>query len=76
MNNTLSLGVFLAIVYGRHLVWEFTAEVLIIALVTIIMGLLTSIRKTFPLWTAFLILPLYPLSLALVAVLDYIVGWE
>jgi hypothetical protein len=76
LNNTMSLGVFLAIVYGRRLVWEFTAEVLTIALVTVIMGLAASIRKTFPLWISFLALSLYPLSLALVAVLDYIVGWE
>lgn len=76
MNNTLGLGIFLALVYGRQLLWQFSAEVVVICLVIVIMGLLASFRKVFPLWMAGIALLLYPLSLGLVAILDYLAGWE
>ena len=76
MNCTMGLGIFLALVYFRDLVWDFSSEVLIVCLVTIIMGFLASFRKVFPTWMAGIALLLYPFSLGLVAVLDYVVGWE
>ncbi|CAA7402567.1 unnamed protein product [Spirodela intermedia] len=76
MNNTLCLSVFLAIVYIRHLTWDFSSEVLIILIVCIVMGLVASFRRTFPLWTSFVAFLLYPLSLVLVYVLDYVFGWS
>ncbi|CAM0945988.1 unnamed protein product [Alopecurus aequalis] len=76
MNNTLCLAVFLALVYIRGLTWDFSSEVLVIFLVCIIMGLFTSFRTTFPLWTCFVAFLLYPLSLILVYVLDYKFGWS
>ncbi|RWR96377.1 EF-hand domain-containing protein [Cinnamomum micranthum f. kanehirae] len=76
MNNTLCLAVFLALVYFRHLTWDFSAEVLVILIVCIVMGLFASFRTTFQLWTCFVAFLLYPLSLALVYVLDYCFGWS
>jgi len=76
MNNTLCLGVFLAIIYIRGLDWDFSAEVLVILLVIIVMGLLSSFRTTFPLWMSFIAFLLYPLTLAIVYVLDYVLGWS
>uniref|UniRef100_A0A0D6QRC5 EF-hand domain-containing protein n=2 Tax=Araucaria cunninghamii TaxID=56994 RepID=A0A0D6QRC5_ARACU len=76
MNNTLCLGVFLALVYIRGLDWDFSAEVLVILIVVLVMGLLTSFRTTFPLWMSFIAFLLYPLTLAIVYVLDYILGWS
>ncbi|URE09925.1 calcium-binding EF hand family protein [Musa troglodytarum] len=76
MNNLLCLAVFLGLVYMRHLTWDFSAEVLVILIVCIVMGLFTSFRTTFPLWTCFVAFSLYPLSLALVYVLDFIFGWS
>ncbi|XP_010915578.1 sodium/calcium exchanger NCL1 [Elaeis guineensis] len=76
MNNTLCLAVFLALVYLRHLTWDFSAEVLIILVVCIVMGLFTSFRTTFPLWTCSIAYLLYPLSLVLVYVLDFVFGWS
>ncbi|XXG77508.1 hypothetical protein AAC387_Pa08g1650 [Persea americana] len=76
MNNILCLAVFLALVYVRHLTWDFSAEVLVILIVCIVMGLFTSFRTTFPLWTCSVAYLLYPLSLVLVYVLDYIFGWS
>uniref|UniRef100_A0A1D1Z7D7 Vacuolar calcium ion transporter n=1 Tax=Anthurium amnicola TaxID=1678845 RepID=A0A1D1Z7D7_9ARAE len=76
LNNTLCLAVFLALVYIRNLTWDFSAEVLVILIVCIGMGLFSSYRTTFPLWTAFLAFLLYPLSLVLVYVLDFVFGWS
>jgi Ca2+/Na+ antiporter len=76
MNNTLCLAVFLALVYVRHLTWDFSSEVLVILIVCIIMGLFTSFRTNFPLWTCFVAYLLYPFSLILVYVLDYQFGWS
>nr|CAD1842274.1 unnamed protein product [Ananas comosus var. bracteatus] len=76
MNNTLCLAVFLALVYVRHLKWDFSSEVLIILIVCIVMGLFASFRTTFPLWTCFVAFLLYPLSLAIVYVLDFVFGWS
>ncbi|XP_049375061.1 sodium/calcium exchanger NCL-like [Solanum verrucosum] len=75
MNNLLCLSVFLAIVYTRGLIWNFSSEVLVILIVCIVMGILGSIRTTFPLWTCLIAFALYPFSLALVYVLDYVFGW-
>ncbi|KAF5192115.1 Calcium-binding ef-hand [Thalictrum thalictroides] len=76
MNNILCLAVFLAIVYLRHLTWNFSAEVLVILIVCIVMGLFASFRTLFPVWTSSVAYILYPFSLALVYVLDYIFGWS
>lgn len=76
MNNTLCLGIFLAIVYIRGLEWDFSAEVLVILLVVLAMGLLGSLRMTFPLWMSFVAFLMYPLTLAIVYVLDYVLGWS
>ncbi|KAF5200688.1 Calcium-binding ef-hand [Thalictrum thalictroides] len=76
MNNILCLAVFLALVYVRHLTWDFSAEVLVILIVCVVMGIVASIRTTFPLWTAIIAFALYPLSLLLVYILDYKFGWS
>uniref|UniRef100_A0A0A8Y2F1 EF-hand domain-containing protein n=1 Tax=Arundo donax TaxID=35708 RepID=A0A0A8Y2F1_ARUDO len=76
MNNTLCLGVFLAIIYIRDLTWDFSSEVLVILLVCVVMGLFTSFRTTFPLWTCLVAYMLYPLSLVIVYILDYVFGWS
>ncbi|KAM5586194.1 hypothetical protein ABKV19_005216 [Rosa sericea] len=76
MNNVLCLSVFLALVYVRGLTWDFSAEVLVIVIVCVVMGVFGSLRTTFPLWTTFIAYLLYPFSLVLVYVLDYIFGWS
>ncbi|KAJ7981797.1 Calcium-binding EF-hand [Quillaja saponaria] len=76
MNNVLCLSVFLALVYVRGLTWDFSSEVLVIVLVCVVMGALAGFRTVFPLWTSILAILLYPLSLALVYVLDYVFGWS
>lgn len=76
MNNTMGMGIFLAVIYFRGLVWDFSSEVVVVCLVVIVMGLLASFRRVFPTWMAAIALLLYPISLGLVAVLDYVLGWE
>uniref|UniRef100_A0A5B7A5G3 EF-hand domain-containing protein n=1 Tax=Davidia involucrata TaxID=16924 RepID=A0A5B7A5G3_DAVIN len=76
MNNVLCLSVFLALVYIRGLTWDFSSEVLVILIVCIVMGAFASFRTTFPLWTASVAFLLYPFSLALVYVLDYVFDWS
>ncbi|KAK2632182.1 hypothetical protein EUGRSUZ_L01893 [Eucalyptus grandis] len=76
VNNLLCLAVFLALVYIRGLTWDFTSEVIVILIVCIVMGIFASFRTTFPLWTVSVAFILYPFSLALVYVLDYVLGWS
>ncbi|XAR56497.1 hypothetical protein NMG60_11037013 [Bertholletia excelsa] len=76
MNNVLCLSVFLALVYVRGLTWDFSSEVLIILVVCLLMGAFASFRTTFALWTSLVAFLLYPLSLLLVYILDYVFGWS
>jgi len=76
MKNILCLGVFLALVYFRNLKWDFSSEVLIILVVSIVMSFLAGFRTTFPLWTCLFAYLFYPSSLITVYVLDYVFGWS
>ncbi|KAL4620527.1 hypothetical protein ACB092_06G161300 [Castanea dentata] len=76
MSNILSLAVFLGLVYFRDLTWDFSSEVLVIIIVCIVMGLIASFRTTFPLWISLVAYALYPLSLLLEYILNYVVGWS
>ncbi|GMY31958.1 sodium/calcium exchanger NCL-like, partial [Fagus crenata] len=76
MNNLLCLAVFLALIYIRDLTWDFSAEVLVILIVCIVMGLFASFCTHFPLWTSIVAILLYPFSLVLIYVLDYVFGWS
>ncbi|KAL7249648.1 hypothetical protein ACSBR1_011769 [Camellia fascicularis] len=76
IKNILCLSVFLALFYVRGLTWDFSAEVLVVLVVCLVMGGFASFRTTFPLWTALVAFFLYPFSLALVYVLDYVLGWS
>ncbi|KAF6177164.1 hypothetical protein GIB67_025501 [Kingdonia uniflora] len=75
MTNIVGLAMFLGIVYARGLAWDFCAEVLVVFIICIVMVLFTSFRTTFPLWTSFLVYLLYPLSLSMLLVLNYVFHW-
>jgi len=70
MNNTMCLGIFLALVNIRGLLWIFSAEVFSILAVTWIVGSVAATRITFPLWMAPAALLLYPSSLVMYYYLD------
>lgn len=75
MNNVLGFSVLLAIIYVREMTWEFSAEVLVVLIVCIVVGLIASLRSTFPLWTAFVAFLLYPVSLLLVYIINDVIGY-
>jgi Ca2+/Na+ antiporter len=76
MNNTLCLGIFMILVYLQGLEWTYSAEVLVIILVQFIVGAIAW-RDTYKLWMALPVVLLYPLSIALVAILESsAVGWQ
>lgn len=76
VNNLMCLGMFLALVYARDITWDFSSELLIILLVCVVMGLFTSFRTNFPLWTCLVAYSLYPLSLVVVHILDSVFHWS
>jgi Ca2+/Na+ antiporter len=70
LNNTFCLAVFLAIVGFRNLEWTFTAEVTAILFVQFAVGAIVLWRqKTFLVSDGYIIVALYPISIALVALL-------
>eukprot|EP00397_Hematodinium_sp_SG-2012_P011757 GEMP01011905.1.p1 GENE.GEMP01011905.1~~GEMP01011905.1.p1 ORF type:complete len:612 (+),score=88.15 GEMP01011905.1:99-1838(+) len=71
MNNTFCLCIFLAVMYFQRLPWRFTAEILVVILVEIIMGFLLIRRSIYRVPLVILVLGLYPLSLIIVATLHF-----
>jgi Ca2+/Na+ antiporter len=76
MNNTFCLGIFLALVYFNDLAWEFTAETIVIIVIQVFVALNVLRHRVQRLFDAFVILSLYPLSLALVWVLENVYGLD
>lgn len=76
MNNIIGLFTFLTPVYARDLISNVSAEVLVVLIICIVMTILTCLRTTYPVWVGYLVLVLYPISLALVYLLTYVFGWS
>ncbi|KAI9083529.1 hypothetical protein K1719_034471 [Acacia pycnantha] len=76
MNNILGFAAIATLIYVREITWEFSAEVLVVAIVCSVMGLSASFRPNFPLWTSFGAYLLYLLSLVLVYVLNDVLHYE
>ena len=75
MNNTLALCIFMSLVYFRHLSWSFSAEVLAVVLVVLIVGF-NGLNKTILLWQAVLVGSLYPASILFVYLLENFAGLD
>jgi len=73
MNNTLCLGIFLALMYFRHLPWEFSAETISILLIEVCMAYY-SLRTTYRVLDGLVILSLFPLAILIVHILEDWVG--
>jgi Ca2+/Na+ antiporter len=69
MNSTLSLCLFMSLIYFRQLSWSFSAEVITVMFVIISVGL-NSLRKTIYLWQAVMIGSLYPFSILMVYIME------
>ncbi|XP_073122308.1 sodium/calcium exchanger NCL2-like [Henckelia pumila] len=76
MNNIIGLIVFLTPVYARDLNSTVSVEVVVVLIICIVMTLLTCLRTTYPIWVGYLVLFLYPISLALVYLLTSVLGWS
>ncbi|CAL5390754.1 unnamed protein product [Camellia sinensis] len=76
MNNILGFSVLLSLIYFRGLSWDFSAEVLMILIVCVIMGFTASFSSKFPIWTSLVAYLLYPLSLILVYAFDDYFRWS
>lgn len=76
MNNIIGSIVFLTPVYARDLLSDVSAEVLVVLIICIGMTILLGFRTTFPIWVGYLVLLLYPASLALVYVLTVVFNWS
>jgi Ca2+/Na+ antiporter len=74
LNNTFTLGIFLALVSFRQLQWTFSAETLAILLVELTM-FFVSLRRVQTVAMAYGVLSLFPLSIVFVWVLEQVVGW-
>eukprot|EP00112_Aurelia_sp_Birch-Aquarium-sp1_P008241 Seg1903.3 transcript_id=Seg1903.3/GoldUCD/mRNA.D3Y31 product="Sodium/calcium exchanger NCL2" protein_id=Seg1903.3/GoldUCD/D3Y31 len=75
MNNTMCLGIFMALVYFRELEWYYSAEVTVILLVQWSVGLI-SFMKTYKLYMAVPVGMIYILSLILVFILEKYLHWK
>jgi len=69
MNNTVSLGLFLGMLFFRDLAWTFSAETLVTLVVVLSVGLKGIWSNTIKLYHAIWVALLYPISIALVVLL-------
>ena len=69
MNNTFCLGIFFALIAFNNLAWAFSAETISILFVEACMYKVAQ-KTEHPTYYAFLVLLLYPISLAVVAGLE------
>ncbi|KAI3741675.1 hypothetical protein L1987_59349 [Smallanthus sonchifolius] len=76
MSNMSSLTTFLLTVYIRDLAWDVSAEVLVVLIICGVMGVFTSTRTIFPLWTGYVGYLLYPTSLLMLYLLTVVWGWS
>ncbi|KAL1299495.1 hypothetical protein HN51_044035 [Arachis hypogaea] len=75
MNNILGFVVISILIYVRDITWEFSADVLVVAIVCAVMGIAASFRHSFPLWTSIPAYLLYLVSLLFVFVLKDIFNY-
>jgi Ca2+/Na+ antiporter len=68
MNSTLSLGIFMTLIYARHLAWSYSAEVIVLLIIIVTVGL-NSLKKNIFLWQGLLVSCLYPFSIIFIALL-------
>jgi Ca2+/Na+ antiporter len=69
MNNTFCLSIFMGLIFFRGLAWQYTAETISIIVTEVIVAVLVQ-RNYMTLFRGLVILTLFPLSIALVAILE------
>lgn len=76
MSNMSSLSTFLLAMYIKNAMWDVTAEVLVVLIICGIVGIFTSTRTVFPLWSGYVGYILYPTSLLMLYLLTVVWGWS
>ncbi|KAG2372008.1 Sodium/calcium exchanger [Vigna angularis] len=76
MNNILGFFAISVLICVGQVTWQYSAELLVVAIVCSIAGLTASFLSTFPLWSSFFAILLYPLSLVMVFVLDQVLHYK
>lgn len=76
MGNMIGLTTFLLVVYIRDIPVDASAEFLVAIIICTGMGVFTGFRTTFPLWTSYLVILMYPISLVTLYILTTILGWS
>lgn len=71
MNNTFCLSIFMCLIFVRGLAWQYTAETIAIVVVEFIMAYLVQ-KDHMTCRTAAFVMLIFPLSLVLVATLEYL----
>ena len=76
MNNTFCLGIFLVLIFLKEeLTWEYSAETLGILITEIIMVVI-SLKKTQTLLISFIVFLLFPLSICFILLFENAIGWN
>ncbi|CAJ1957211.1 unnamed protein product [Sphenostylis stenocarpa] len=75
MNNILGFVVISILIYMREITWQFSADVLVVAIVCAVMGLTARFRPIFPLWTSFPAYLMYLIALLMVFVLKDVLNY-
>ena len=68
VNNSLDLGIFLAVIYKNNLQYIYSAEIITLLFVIFYVGL-NSLRNVIKLWQTIIILLLYPISILVIYLL-------
>ena len=71
MNNTFCLSILLGLIYFRKLAWQYTAETIAIVAVQLVIFFMTR-KKNMTMMDGIIIMLIFPLSLALVVILEYL----
>ncbi|KAL8236127.1 hypothetical protein R6Q59_017208 [Mikania micrantha] len=74
--NISSLSTFLLTVYIKDIPFDVSAEVLVVLVISVVMGVFTSTRTVFPLWTSFVGYLFYPISILMLYLLTVVWGWS
>ncbi|MFS8015756.1 putative EF-hand domain pair protein CML [Helianthus anomalus] len=75
MSSMSSLSTFLVTVYIKDVPWDVSAQVLVVFVICVVMGIFTSTRTVFPLWTGFVGYLFYPISILMLYLLTAVWGW-
>ncbi|XP_076903560.1 sodium/calcium exchanger NCL2-like [Bidens hawaiensis] len=76
MSNMSSLSTFLLTVYIKGEPWDVSAEVLVVLVICVAMGIFTSTRIIFPLWTGYVGYLFYPIAILMLYLLNVVWGWS